>query len=234
MIAGYAATSVPHVSDADGQSTIITSNGDENNPSYIRGGMKIGGTLDVEYIKTRNRITIQPEVSQSDATQMVNLLRSAAESSNPGTQVFSVLQNGQVRIGGTDAGYIFFQGADGAPTFQFEAGQRWKAAGVGGAMEINSGTGGSYLDMKNYAVRFFDHNGGPLRARIGAGGDKMDFGAALDATVQRAAAGVINIGKLAVTNSAAATTPGSCVKKIEVFDGSGASLGFVPVYSSIA
>lgn len=38
---------------------------------------------------------------------------------------------------------------------------------------------------------------------------------------------------LCVGNSAAATTPGSVVKKIEVFDTAGTSLGFVPVYSAI-
>lgn len=41
-------------------------------------------------------------------------------------------------------------------------------------------------------------------------------------------------GTLGVANSAAATTPGSVVRKIEVFDASGTSLGFVPVYSSIS
>ena len=40
-------------------------------------------------------------------------------------------------------------------------------------------------------------------------------------------------GNLGVGNSAAATTPGSVVKKIEVFDASGISLGFVPVYDAI-
>lgn len=39
---------------------------------------------------------------------------------------------------------------------------------------------------------------------------------------------------LGVGNSAAATTPGSVVRKIEVFDAAGTSLGFIPVYSSIA
>lgn len=38
---------------------------------------------------------------------------------------------------------------------------------------------------------------------------------------------------LGVGNSAAATTPGTVVRRIEVFDASGASLGFVPVYNSI-
>jgi hypothetical protein len=42
------------------------------------------------------------------------------------------------------------------------------------------------------------------------------------------------VGKLGVSNSASATTPGTVVRKIEVFDGRGSSLGFLPVYKSIA
>lgn len=38
---------------------------------------------------------------------------------------------------------------------------------------------------------------------------------------------------IGVGNSASATTPGSVVKKIEVFDNSGNSLGYLPVYSAI-
>lgn len=38
---------------------------------------------------------------------------------------------------------------------------------------------------------------------------------------------------LGVGNSALASTLGTCVRKMEVFDGSGNSLGFVPIYSSI-
>lgn len=44
---------------------------------------------------------------------------------------------------------------------------------------------------------------------------------------------IISQGGFGFGNSAAATTLGSVVKKIEVFDGSGASLGFVPVYATI-
>lgn len=40
--------------------------------------------------------------------------------------------------------------------------------------------------------------------------------------------------RLGVGNSLAATTPGTVVRKVEIFDAAGASLGFVPVYSSIA
>lgn len=44
---------------------------------------------------------------------------------------------------------------------------------------------------------------------------------------------ILAAGGLGVGNSAAATTPGSVVKKMQVFDASGTSLGFVPIYSSI-
>jgi hypothetical protein len=45
---------------------------------------------------------------------------------------------------------------------------------------------------------------------------------------------LITHGGLGVGNSATATTSvGSLVKKVEIFDAAGASLGFVPVYSTI-
>jgi len=40
-------------------------------------------------------------------------------------------------------------------------------------------------------------------------------------------------GSLGIGNSAAATTPGSVVRKIEIFDTSGTSLGFIPLYDAI-
>lgn len=55
-----------------------------------------------------------------------------------------------------------------------------------------------------------------------------------DLTTKRAAAGVFSVTKLGVGNSAAATTPGSVAKKIEVFDDAGASLGFIAVYDGIS
>lgn len=40
-------------------------------------------------------------------------------------------------------------------------------------------------------------------------------------------------GGIGVGNSAAGSTPGTCVKKIQVFDAAGNSLGYVPVYDAI-
>ncbi|HEX8691603.1 MAG TPA: glycosyl hydrolase family 28-related protein [Longimicrobium sp.] len=43
-----------------------------------------------------------------------------------------------------------------------------------------------------------------------------------------------SVARLAVENAVAASTPGSVVRKVEIFDAAGASLGFVPVYNSIS
>lgn len=45
--------------------------------------------------------------------------------------------------------------------------------------------------------------------------------------------GVVALPKLGIANSAAATTPGSVTAKIEVFNASGTSLGFIAVYDAI-
>jgi len=64
--------------------------------------------------------------------------------------------------------------------------------------------------------------------------------ASLDCELGRRTANILNtpdrleVGTLGVGNSAAATTPGNVVKKIEVFDNAGNSLGFLAVYDSIS
>lgn len=45
---------------------------------------------------------------------------------------------------------------------------------------------------------------------------------------------IVAQGGLGTGNAVSATTPGAVIKKMEVFDASGNSLGFVPIYSSIA
>lgn len=44
---------------------------------------------------------------------------------------------------------------------------------------------------------------------------------------------LIALNGLGVGNSVAATTPGTVVRKMEVFDGNGTSLGFIPIYNAI-
>jgi hypothetical protein len=71
-------------------------------------------------------------------------------------------------------------------------------------------------------------------------GGGIIFGTSFDTNLYRSAPSTLKTtGKLIATtglgvgNSAAATTPGAVVRKMEVFDAAGVSLGFVPIYSTI-
>lgn len=77
---------------------------------------------------------------------------------------------------------------------------------------------------------------GDVAPRIQINGDAsitFSDGTTADTFLKRAAAGIVSVTKLGVSNAAAATTPGSCVKRIQVFDDTGASIGYLPVYSAI-
>lgn len=112
-------------------------------------------------------------------------------------------------------------------------------------MGQNSGTAGSSYTAQNALFIWRDHTGA-IQARLlstaaSGGGIGMDFGPAYDVSLYRFAPTVLRTNVkftaslgLGVGNSVAATTPGAVVRKMEVFDASGASLGFVPIYSSIA
>ena len=118
---------------------------------------------------------VQPSVS-GYAGVLFQGLRNAAEGTDPGTVVFQFTYGGALTLGGADP-VLTFQTQAGVATASISgAGKTWSASGVGGTMTQNSGTGGSYFDLKNYAVRFYDHNGGPLRALIGGGADQIRFG----------------------------------------------------------
>lgn len=70
---------------------------------------------------------------------------------------------------------------------------------------------------------------------FGQGGLQVAVGTILDDTHYAAVAfpthfSAVTLSKVTAT---AGTTPGTCVKKIEVFNSAGTSLGFVPVYDAI-
>jgi hypothetical protein len=80
------------------------------------------------------------------------------------------------------------------------------------------------------------------RYTINAAGDTSwgPGSATPDVTLKRSAAGILQsngkltaTGGLGVGNSAAATTLGSVIKKIQIFDANGTSLGYIPVYNTI-
>ncbi|PWC05428.1 glycosyl hydrolase family 28-related protein [Agromyces badenianii] len=66
--------------------------------------------------------------------------------------------------------------------------------------------------------KLFDENLGQIRTNVTAGGSSW----------------LVEIpGSLSVNNTAAATTPGTVVRKMQIFDATGTSLGYVPVYNAI-
>jgi len=81
------------------------------------------------------------------------------------------------------------------------------------------------------------------RATISSAGI-IEWGSGLaptDTSLSRVGVGVLQAGQkltavagIGVGNSVAATTPGAVIKKIQIFDAAGASLGFIPVYDTIS
>ena len=147
--------------------------------------------LDTSYPTTIRRLIVdgvgslgflvQPYEAQSNAQKMIEFKRSAAEATDPGASIWYIQQNGQVVVDPTAANGGNWTG----PFCRWQNGGRtWSGVGTatgqtnGSTMTQDSGPGGSYFDMKNYAVRFYDHNGGPLRVTIGAGANQIRFGAA--------------------------------------------------------
>ena len=122
----------------------------------------------------------------------------------------------------TDTGQTITIYANSFPTFKIGA------AGAG-----NAGVSTPYAFTSNIAA-------GSNAYKSIDGARWMFSTADASAYLARNAENVINTpGKLTATtglgvgNSAAATTLGSVTKKMEVFDASGTSLGFVPIYDAI-
>lgn len=169
-------------------------------------------------------LLLQPSETRSDFSLAFELKRSAAEATNAGASVYVIRQDGAIVYGDAAGGAGNITG----PYSKFSAGGRtWSGVGTltgqtnGSTMTQDSGPGGSYFDMKNYAARFYDHNGGPLRMRIGATKDGFDLGAALDVTVKRdtnAALAVNAPVKTLASTTAARPTPAAVGVGGQIFD----------------
>lgn len=117
---------------------------------------------------------------------------------------------------------------DGSQNSWLQAGGTWDPSGFGPQEGVQLGwnTINSRFELNTFFV------GGVARAlEIYTAGNPLQLVLATDGTVK--AAGQLRAASLGVGNSAAATTLGSVTKKIEIFDASGVSLGFIPVYDSI-
>lgn len=190
-------------------------------------------------VPTSSRLLIQPSAAKALTAKYAEIKTSVADGD---VSAFSVLGNGTINVDGTGAGNITNGRSSGASWSS--NGRKLLANGTGGNIEINSGSGGSYLDLKNYGVRNYDH-AGSLQAKFtssaaGSGNIGWDFGTAGSISFYAlSTTGMLTNKKLLATlgigvgNSAAATTLGTVTKKMEVFDAAGASLGFVPIYDAI-
>lgn len=104
--------------------------------------------------------------------------------------------------------------------------------GITGSTSLNVG---ARIDASTERTLWLAGDSNPTTA---AGG--ITFGSSADTNLYRSAANTLKtddklittIG-LGVGNSAAATTPGTVTRKMEVFDASGTSLGFVAIYDAI-
>lgn len=94
---------------------------------------------------------------------------------------------------------------------------------------IQSANGSERIFFDDATGIFYLKGSGGTRIRNGSDSDMLIVGNTGIGTF----AGQVRCAGLGVSNSANATSLGSVVKKMEVFDASGNSLGFVPIYNSI-
>lgn len=142
----------------------------------------------------------------------------------------------------------------GAAAQNCRVGMQYLASGSGAALSVNAAAlkilvedavsryvRGAAATTSTIMAAFIAGEASARWQRDAAGKDQWGPGSgAYDTDWQRTGVGRLVSGQkigatggLMVGNSAAATTPGSVVKKIEIFDTAGASLGFIPVYSAI-
>lgn len=140
---------------------------------------------------------------------------------NTGTYVDFDAQ-GASRLEMTSGGVIVSLKCGASPKFTF-VGEDTGAGNLYGPLLINS----TYSAVNNHITWQADGGGD-----IGQSGANRPNNAYIK--LNNVVGGkVLTTGGLGVGNSAAATLPGLVTKKIEVFDASGASLGFIAVYDAI-
>jgi hypothetical protein len=180
---------------------------DPNNLPSVLGYLTIAKALTVAGAATftggTGKTIVQPATASVN-TSIFSILRSMAETTNPGGHIFDFNNDGSQNWGNNPgSGNITNTLPTGASWFN--NGRSWGFNGTtGGNMKQDSGTGGSYFDMHNYAVRNFDQNDN-LQAKFsssaGGSGIGWDFGPTGDVSLYRSAVG-------ALTDSGAFTATG--------------------------
>jgi hypothetical protein len=104
------------------------------------------------------RFVIQPATDQTEGAQLFLVKRSAADDVNPGGEIFRISQDSTLLI----------TNSAGSQTQLTSGGRTWQAVGAGGAMVVNTGTGGSNFDIRAFGARLthFTSNTELIRFRI--------------------------------------------------------------------
>jgi hypothetical protein len=160
----YRADTLPLVGEtgtAIGTNSWITAHAHEistwTQPWTINHNLTAGGQTTFNPVSATDHVLIKPSASRAEGATVFSIKRSAAEGTNPSTDVLKVLQNGFITVGGTNAGEINFQDGAGVAIASFASGlKQWLLAGAGGNMEINSGTGGSYIRFTAFGLKLRD------------------------------------------------------------------------------
>lgn len=156
ILASYSWDNSKYLSDADANCTYITGMQSQTSkfPQPVSftntgNGVQLYGVTHVD--PTDGNFYIQPTANQSSAAAMLWIRRAATEGSNANARTFQIDYDGKVIIG--DLG-----DANTGATIS-NAGKTWTANGTGGVIKIDSGTGGSAIDLQGYVVRLRDHAG---------------------------------------------------------------------------
>ncbi len=137
------------------------------------------------------QLIIKPSVAMG-TNRIFSLDRSSAESLGANGITMDFSNGGEIRIDPDNLGLPAVGiTTGGASNASFSAGfKTWAANGSGGTFTINTGTGGSYMDIKAYATRLYSHTSS-LMATVGNlyggnGYSGIAFGTAADVGIYRA------------------------------------------------
>jgi hypothetical protein len=185
--------------------------------------------------------TIASVVSPTQATMSASATASATgvttalgRPASPGvTSAGQVSAYGGLSVFGTTSQQLYFGLLESTVEGSVSA-SHWinnGAAGAGGEMTIDSGSGGSYVNSKGFATRIRSQDN-TLRLNLGAAKDGIDFGAASDATLVRDSSGNLAANvSLTTSGNLIASTAGN---GLQVKEGTNARLGTATLASGSA
>jgi hypothetical protein len=204
VVSGYSDDTHPEVTEGiAGTNTILTSH--QGQRTRLPQGVTVGPLTTNNtalFAGGSSQTIIQPAAAQTnDSVHLLEVKRSAAEAVNPGGNILRVRQNAEVLVDGAGSGnYI------GTYVSWTNNGRTWTALGSGGQMTWDSGSGGSYQDLKGFGQRFYSHTG-TLVATLGLAATGVNLEAGYSYKIGGVA--VLSVAAGVATLGGAAAVPGS-------------------------